>query len=137
MTFKPLLERKRQNKSALKYSRYCSNGYTSRPVGRPKYKNKSRCRLSVERPVYRKIQRAKVLQSGKRRSTARSTVKRAHRYALLPEPRSTGTVDRLNLAQCRSVGRSTGSGQKSRLKRNFEGNLKLNKIVLNRGMYKP
>ena len=57
---------------------------TAIPVDRSvdrKFKNKSRCRLTVDRPVDPKIQRANVLQSGMLRSTARSTVKRAHGYA--------------------------------------------------------
>ena len=67
-----------------------------RPVDRDSNK-KSRCRLSVDRPVGRNKQRANVLQSGMFRSAARSTVKHAHGYTLLPEPRSTGSVDRFDL----------------------------------------
>jgi len=46
---------------------------TAIPVDRSvdrKFKNKSRCRLSVDRPVDRNKQRAIVLQSGMLRSTA-------------------------------------------------------------------
>jgi len=62
------------------------------------------------------------------RSTVRSTGKHAHGYVHLPEPRSTGAVDRPNLTQARS----TGSGQKSSFKQNFEEMNIFIKTILNR-----